>query len=105
MNKISHLRHADRELDRELQSIVNLLNEIVDVLAAPGSSFPSDSAKTSLQVIKVRDNLYSLAVKSSEGTVYSIPGLFVKTTTTPQIATAGQTIEADASGNYTPTTP
>jgi hypothetical protein len=102
MKKITHIYKGEPELERELRDIVNLLNEIVDSLAVPGSSFPGDSSKTSLQVVKVRDNLFSLAVKSSEGTVYSLPGLFVKTSSIPQTATAGQTIEADANGNFTP---
>jgi hypothetical protein len=102
VKKLQHNRQSDQALDRELREIIETLNELVGKLGDPGSSFPSDSEAPAVQAVTVKGNLYSVAIKTKDGMVYSIPGLFLKTNSIPSVATVNQILIANADGTFTP---
>jgi hypothetical protein len=102
VSKITHVRQTDPGIDRELREIVAALNQLIDALGAPGSSVPADSSTVTMQAVNVQNNLYSLAVQTKDGMMYSLPGIFVKSTSIPQIASSGQTLKAGSDGNFSP---
>lgn len=105
MNKIQHTRVADAALDRELRSIVDAINMLIDKVGEAGSSFPSDSSNASVQAVTVKGNLYSVAIKTKDGMVYSLPGLFVKTSSIPSVANENQILSAGKDGVFSPKDP
>jgi hypothetical protein len=103
VNKIQHIHQEDKAVERELLAITNALNDIIEKLGSPSSSIPSDTAKQSVQVVNVGNNLYSLAVQSKDGQVSSIPGLFQKTI--PSKGTSGKVLTSHADGSLDFETP
>jgi len=81
MNKLTHIKQSDRGVDDELQRIVSALNLVIDKVADPSTSFPSDTGKESFNVITIGNNEYSLAVRTTDGIVHSIAGIFQKSDT------------------------
>lgn len=105
MNPIQHTRVADQALDRELRALVEAVNLLQKRLGDAGSSFPADAEAATLQAVTVRNNLYSIAIKTKDGMIYSLPGLFVKTASIPSIAENNQILVADANGIFSPEDP
>ena len=104
--KLTHsVRQADPQLDKELRDITNVVNGLIDSLAVPSSSIPKDSSPSVIQAVNVRTNLYSLVVKTTDGQMYSLPGIFLKTNSTPKTAPLGAILVASQDGNFAITSP
>ena len=99
MNKVVHKRQPDTSLDRELREIIEVLNQLVEKLAIPSTSLPSDVGKQMIQAVALANNLYSIAVQTVDGFSYSLPGIFQKIGTIPDIGTLGQVVAIKADGN------
>ena len=97
--KLTHIKQSDRSIDRELQELVQAINTLIDKVGDPSSSYPSDIGKQSIQAVNVGSNLFSVAIRTQDGVVYSIPGLFRKTTSIPQRGKEDELLITLADGN------
>lgn len=97
--KLTHIKQSDRSIDRELQELVQAINTLIDKVGEPSSSYPSDIGKQSIQAVNVGNNLFSIALRTQDGVVYSIPGIFQKTTSLPQRGKEDELLITSADGN------
>jgi hypothetical protein len=84
MNKLTHNKQSDRGVDRELQELTSAINTLIDKVADPGTSAPTDLDKANVQVITTGNNEYCLAVRTTDGFVTSAPGILEKVDTLSQ---------------------
>ncbi|MFA5382791.1 MAG: hypothetical protein WC356_06500 [Candidatus Micrarchaeia archaeon] len=78
MNKLTHIKQSDRGVDDELSRIISTLNGLIDKIADPTTSTPEDVGKVGFQAVTLGNNEYCLSMRTKDGIINSIPGLFVK---------------------------
>ncbi len=78
MNKLTHNKQSDRGIDDELQRIISALNLVIDKVADPSTAYPKDTGNVGIQAVTVGNNEYSLSVRTKDGVINSVPGMFIK---------------------------